>query len=352
VATLEQLAGFLGAELIGDDAEIARVDSAAQADALALVFAENDAALAVALASGAGAVLARQSVASAGKPILIVRNPRLAFARAAKYLSEKDDRSGNGPQIHATAVLGEEVQLGAGVEIGPHAVIGNRAVLGSNVHIGAGCVIGDGVVIGAGSKLYPRVTVYSGTTMGEHVVVHAGTVLGADGFGYIRNPETGAYTQFPQQGTLVLEDGVEVGANSTIDRGALEETRIGQGTKIDNLVHVGPQRNCGERRCHRGADRHLRQLDHWGQRHRGRTGWHRRSCDGRAWRSTGFGFRRAQPQEGGRARRGVLGKAGTATAPVSERAGHAVEAGAPLWVRHGAGRELAEVLRRLRSLAS
>ena len=96
--------------------------------------------------------------------------------------------------------------------------------------------------IGEGCQIYPRVTIYAGTTLGDRVIVHAGAVLGSDGFGYVRDPESGRYEKFPQIGRLVIEDDVEIGANTTIDRGALEETRIGRGTKIDNLVHVG--HNC------------------------------------------------------------------------------------------------------------
>src|SRR5208283_2738 len=95
-------------------------------------------------------------------------------------------------------------------------------------------------------RIFPRVVIYEGTTLGNWVTVHAGAALGADGFGYVRDPESGAYTQFPQQGTLAIEDDVEIGANTNIDRGALKETRIGRGTKIDNLVHIGHNCEIGE----------------------------------------------------------------------------------------------------------
>jgi UDP-3-O-[3-hydroxymyristoyl] glucosamine N-acyltransferase len=107
-------------------------------------------------------------------------------------------------------------------------------------------VIGDGVAIGEHCRIYPRVVLYAGTTIGNRVVVHAGAVLGADGFGYVRDAATGSYTQFPQQGRLVIEDDVEIGANTTIDRGALTETRIRRGVKLDNLVHVGHNCDVGE----------------------------------------------------------------------------------------------------------
>src|SRR5438132_438876 len=111
---------------------------------------------------------------------------------------------------------------------------------------GAGCVMGANVVIGRDCELYPNVTVYSGVRIGDRAVVHAGAVLGSDGFGYVRDEKTGRYEKFPQIGGLEIEDDVEVGANATIDRGALDVTRIGRGTKIDNLVHIGHNVQIGE----------------------------------------------------------------------------------------------------------
>jgi UDP-3-O-[3-hydroxymyristoyl] glucosamine N-acyltransferase len=118
--------------------------------------------------------------------------------------------------------------------------------IGEGSRIEAGAVIGRGVHIGEECHIYPRVVIYPGTTLGDGVIAHAGAVLGSDGFGYVRDPDTGAYTQFPQQGTLVIEDDVEIGANSTIDRGALGESRVRRGTKIDNLVHIGHNCDIGE----------------------------------------------------------------------------------------------------------
>jgi UDP-3-O-[3-hydroxymyristoyl] glucosamine N-acyltransferase len=143
-------------------------------------------------------------------------------------------------------VVGVDVRLGEGVSIGPCVVIGENASIGAGSRIEAGAVIGHGVRIGENCRIYPRAVLYPGTTLGDRVVVHAGAVLGADGFGYVRDSATGAYTQFPQQGTLLIEDDVEIGANSTIDRGALKQTKIGRGTKFDNLVHVGHNCEIGE----------------------------------------------------------------------------------------------------------
>jgi len=121
-------------------------------------------------------------------------------------------------------------------------MVGRDVIIGSGTAIGPGVVLGDGVRIGANCDIQARVTIYPGVVLGDKVVVQAGAVLGSTGFGYARDSETGEYVLFPQQGRLVIEDMVEIGANSTIDRGALDETRIGRGTKIDNLVHIG--HNC------------------------------------------------------------------------------------------------------------
>ena len=239
---LKELAARLNAELRADDAsiEIQGVAAPSLADRMHLVFAESAPAFAEATAGAAGAVLTNPELVEAltegiGKPLLITIEPRIAFARAAKLLRTSSRRHGIDPSasIAATATLADSVW------IGPQAVIGSEAVIGSCTSIEAGVVIGAGSRIGKDCHLYPRVVLYPGTELGDRVIVHAGAVLGADGFGYVRDSTSGEYTQFPQQGRLVIEDDVEVGANATIDRGALEETRIARGTKLDNLVHVG-----------------------------------------------------------------------------------------------------------------
>jgi UDP-3-O-[3-hydroxymyristoyl] glucosamine N-acyltransferase len=216
---------------------------------LSLVFAVDAGTLKQAINSRAGGILVNRSLtataeastsaqaleAASDPRLLPVPDPRYAFALAAKFLETENRKSTQSAtrqaslgesrcQIHQTAVLGTSVQYGSGTEIGPNTVIG------------------DGVVIGEGCVILANVTIYSGTILGNRVVVQAGAVLGATGFGYARNSSTGEYIAFPQQGTLVIEDDVEIGANTTIDRGALGETRIGAGTKIDNLVHIA--HNC------------------------------------------------------------------------------------------------------------
>ena len=181
------------------------------------------------------------------RPLLVTDHPKLAFARAARLLRdtlvEGDPQPGS---VHSTAVVHPSVLLGPGVVVEARAVIRERAQIGENTRVGAGCAIGAGVKIGRDCEIYPNVTIYPGSTLGDRVIVHAGAVLGSDGFGYVRDRKTGHYEKFPQVGRLVIEDDVEIGANSTIDRGALDETRIRRGTKIDNLVHIGHNCQIGE----------------------------------------------------------------------------------------------------------
>ena len=247
--TIGELIDKLGGKLAQGSPEqgIAGVNSPENAHYTELVFAEDESSAAKALTSPAAAVVLRPGSAAsyAAYPAIAViesDQPRLWFARAAKLLRPELPCE----RIHATAIVGENAALGGWVTVGAHAVIGADVVVGEYTRIEAGAVVGEGVRIGAHCRIYPRVVVYPGTFIGNRVVVHAGAVLGADGFGYVRDAATGAYTQFPQQGGLVIEDDVEIGANCTIDRGALGATRIRRGAKFDNLVHVAHNCDIGE----------------------------------------------------------------------------------------------------------
>jgi UDP-3-O-[3-hydroxymyristoyl] glucosamine N-acyltransferase len=246
VAAVGEIAELVGAPAPVAAYEILRVSSIEAATPATLVFATDAATLEAALNSPAGAILTRAALLAPGASaqtstafdptdprLLPVADPRYAFALAARFLRSKERSElnsgeavarGLAPRIHPTAILGKAVQLGRRTSIGPHAVLG------------------DGVVLGDDCEVLANVTIYPGTLIGNRVLVQAGAVLGSTGFGYARNPETGEYLAFPQQGTLVIEDDVEIGANTTIDRGALGETRISAGTKIDNLVHIA--HNC------------------------------------------------------------------------------------------------------------
>lgn len=240
---IERLGGTLAQG--SPDHRVSGVSSPAAASRTDVVFAEDATSAAEAIASKAGVVILRPGLDityPANRCIVETPQPRLWFARAGKLLKPPLPQTG----VHPSAVIGAKAELGDAVSVGPCAVIEEGARIGAHTRIEAGAVVGRGVRIGEFCHIYPRVVLYAGTALGNWVVVHAGAVLGADGFGYVRNPATGAYTQFPQQGTLVIEDEVEIGANTTIDRGALAETRIRRGAKIDNLVHVGHNCDVGE----------------------------------------------------------------------------------------------------------
>jgi len=242
--TLQEISDAVGASLRGDGSIlVGAVASIAGAGPEDLVFVEDEKHLSAALESRAGAVIARAFAADMScKPVMLSDHPKLAFARAARFLRAGSIRDGAHSLAHETAVVDRSATLAAGVLVEEFAVVRGSVSIGENTRIGASTFVGAGVKIGRDSIIYPRVTIYPGTTIGDRVIVHAGAVLGSDGFGYVRDPENGRYEKFPQVGRLVIEDDVEIGANTTIDRGALDETRIGRGAKLDNLVHIG--HNC------------------------------------------------------------------------------------------------------------
>src|ERR1017187_10035514 len=258
--TLRDLAEKLGCPLLGDSSiTVTKVSSLQSAKSDSLVFVDDAQHLDAALRSSAAAVIAGDFAAgnvaaSTTKPILISAQPRLTFARAAKLLrTPRRNRA-----IHPSAIVPASAEIGKNVAIGPRAILGEHVKVGDETTIGAGSVIGgnagereavkrgDPIKIGSHCRLDPNVTIYPGTTLGDRVIVQAGAVLRSAGFGYVRDSQTGRYEQFPQVGRLVIEDDVEIGANSTVDRGALDETRIGRGTKIDTLVHVGHNVQIGQ----------------------------------------------------------------------------------------------------------
>lgn len=243
--TLRDLAEKLGCRLIADSSiTVTKVSSLQSATSDSLVFVEDAQHLDAALRSSAAAVIAGNFAANANasKPILISAQPRLTFARAAKLLRDPDRNR----VIHPSAIVPASAEIGKNVAIGARAILSEHVKVGDETTIGAGSVIGDNVVIGTHCRVDANVTIYPGTTLGDRVIVQAGAILGSEGFGYVRDSKTGRYEQFPQIGRLVIEDDVEIGANSTIDRGALDETRISRGTKIDNLVQIGHNVQIGE----------------------------------------------------------------------------------------------------------
>ena len=238
---VQQIADFLSARLIGnpscDILSAAALSCAGPSD---LSFIENVKYLAQAAQSRAGAVLAGE-FAAVGVPglestLLIVEAPRLAFSRAAAFIA-KAARTPSG--LHPTAVINSSAVVGAHVSIDAHVVVGRNVRIGARTYIGPGCLLGDDITIGGECELMARITIYPKTTLGNRVVVHAGSVLGSDGFGFVRDERTCTYHKFPQIGRLEIRDDVEIGANCTIDRGALDATVIDTGAKLDNMVHIG-----------------------------------------------------------------------------------------------------------------
>jgi UDP-3-O-[3-hydroxymyristoyl] glucosamine N-acyltransferase len=149
------------------------------------------------------------------------------------------------PRVAASARIGTNVRLGERVSIGEHVILDREAQLGDDVVVGDNCVVGAGASIGTGSRLRPGVTIYPGAVLGAHVIVHSGARVGCDGFGYVF--KDGAHNKIPHVGGCIVGDEVEIGANTTIDRGSIDDTVIGKGTKIDNLVHVAHNVRIGER---------------------------------------------------------------------------------------------------------
>jgi UDP-3-O-[3-hydroxymyristoyl] glucosamine N-acyltransferase len=171
------------------------------------------------------------------RTVIRAPEPRTAFARAMSRFYPTGEIQ---PGIHPTAVIGAETSIGAMVAVGPHTYIGNNSRIGLASSIGAGCVIGKRVALGEGCILHPNVTIYDNVDIGRGVILHSGCVIGADGFGYVF--EHDRYHKFPQVGRVEIGDFVEIGANACVDRAALGVTWIGEGTKLDNMVHVG--HNC------------------------------------------------------------------------------------------------------------
>ncbi len=168
---------------------------------------------------------------------LRVADPYLAFARVSRLLNPLPPVR---PGVHPLAAVDPAASVHASAEVGAHAVIGPGAQIAADVVIGSGCHVGGGVSVGEGTRLHPRVVIYDGCVIGRHCILHSGAVIGADGFGLAWSGE--AWEHIPQVGRVVLGDHVDVGANTTIDRGALEDTVIGEGVKLDNQIQIG--HNC------------------------------------------------------------------------------------------------------------
>jgi UDP-3-O-[3-hydroxymyristoyl] glucosamine N-acyltransferase len=232
---LADLAERAGAALAGPgDLEVVEVTDLERAHPRALVMIADARRVPAADASAAGALLVAADAPPTAKPALRARHVRAAFARVLALLAPDEPPV---PGVHPTAVIAPDAQVAADASVGPQAVVGPAAQVGARAAIGAGAVVGARARVGADSVLHPRVVVYPDTIIGDRVILHGGAVIGADGFGYAT--EEGVHLKIPHRGRVVIEDDVEIGANTTVDRATLGETRIGRGSKIDNLVQIG-----------------------------------------------------------------------------------------------------------------
>ena len=206
-----------------------------------ITFAENAEYLALAEKSAATAIIVDQSVKTSRKVLIRVANSRIAFAKTLALFFPEPVFA---PGIHPTAVIARSAQIDPTAHIGPHCVVGEKVSVGARSVLQGGNHVGANSSIGGDTNLFPNVTIYPGTEIGSRVRIHAGTVIGSDGFGYV--PDKGIHRKVPQIGQVIIGDEVEIGANVTVDRGALGATIIGRGTKIDNLVQIGHNVELGE----------------------------------------------------------------------------------------------------------
>jgi UDP-3-O-[3-hydroxymyristoyl] glucosamine N-acyltransferase len=234
--TLAEIARRLGGEVLGDgDIALAGVGTIEGARAGQITFLANPKYRGKLKDTQAGAVILGVAERDAtDRPRIVAPNPYAYFARVAQLFAPAPAYA---PGVHASSVVHEGAQVAASASVAEFVSIGRGAVIGENTRIGPGCHIGEGAHIGADTRLEARVTIYPGCRLGERCIVHSGVVVGADGFGFA--PDKGAWVKIPQTGRVLVGDDVEIGANTTIDRGALDDTVIGNGVKLDNQIQVG-----------------------------------------------------------------------------------------------------------------
>jgi UDP-3-O-[3-hydroxymyristoyl] glucosamine N-acyltransferase len=248
VFTVAELAEISGGRIVGDGAlhirSVADLETAGAGD---ISYVDDERFFDKARASQATCLIASPHFISSqenenGATFIEAAKPKLAFAVIAEILHPQKRRE---PFVHESAAIAKSADIDLTVFIGAHVSIGESTRIGAGTRIEAGVVIGDQVNIGRDCVLHPGVVLYDNVTIGDHVILHAGVCVGADGFGYVRGDLS--YHKFPQVGTVVIEDDVELGAYTCVDRAALGQTRIGRGTKLDNMVHVGHNCDIGER---------------------------------------------------------------------------------------------------------
>lgn len=234
--TLQQLADEIGAKIVGDPAcLIDGVATLVSARKGSLAFLSNSKYRKFLAATGASAViLGEADAAFCATNALVVADPYLAYAKAAARLSSVQPVQG---MIHSSAVVSASATVASSASIGPNCVLEDGAQIGEAVFLGPGCVVGRNARIGAGSRLVANVTICHAVVIGQRALVHPGAVIGSDGFGLAN--DNGRWVKVPQLGAVRLGDDVEVGANTTIDRGAIDDTVIEDGVKLDNLIQIG-----------------------------------------------------------------------------------------------------------------
>jgi len=241
--TVSELAAHVGGQAFGDaNLVVNRVAGLETAGEGEIAYVEDEKFFAAANASKASCVIA--PVGSDLKALcrIEVKKPKLAFALIAEILHPAKKRA---PEIHPSSDIAPSAKVGDQVFIGAFVCVGENSSVGDGTQIRAGAKIGDNVRVGRDCVIHPNVFLEDGVTIGDRVILHAGVVIGTDGFGYVRDEHS--HHKFPQIGTVVIEEDVELGANTCVDRAALGSTRIGRGTKIDNMVHVGHNCDIGER---------------------------------------------------------------------------------------------------------
>lgn len=243
--TVEELAHVVNGRVVGDPGtRIERIADLINADQSEIAYVENEKMFGEARESKASCLIVKEGLSERfpERTLIEVKNPKLAFSLIGAALHPPVSRE---PAIHATAVVAETADVALTAYVGPNVCVGEYTHVGAYTRLEAGVVLGDNVSVGDDCVLHPNVVLYDGVSIGNRVILHAGVCLGADGFGYVRHDL--GYQKFPQVGTVVIEDDVEIGAHTCVDRAALGRTRIGRGTKLDNMVHVGHNCDIGER---------------------------------------------------------------------------------------------------------
>ena len=237
---LSEIAEHLGGTLEGEDISVNGISGSDDAIESYLTFMESEKYRSSVEASRAAAVIIPITSKGFDKPVIRVKNPRLGFALVLDLFHKRERPT---PSVHSSAIIGKNVSLGKDVFIGPYVVIEDGASIGDRTEIYSFSYIGKGVSIGEDTVLEPRVTVFYGCSVGDRCLIHSGAVIGADGFGFVR--DGAKQIKIPQVGIVSIGDDVEIGANTTIDRATTGKTLIGSGTKIDNLVQIGHNTHVG-----------------------------------------------------------------------------------------------------------